>query len=94
MGYFPQEPSLIPPTVNIDRPNFAEQFIDRLLGHISTLARQKFSSNVVQKSLRKASPRQRQAIMNELLDPTEFPRLVRDQFANYVIQTAVSFGFH
>lgn len=41
-------------------------------------------------SLRSAKPALRQQLIEEILNPNELGRMVRDPYANYVIQTAVS----
>lgn len=55
------------------------------------LSRQKFSSNVIEKVLRVADPPTRRILVEELLSlPVhEIERLLRDNFANYVVQTAI-----
>ena len=40
--------------------------------------------------LRTAEPAMKQLLIEELLQPAELERMLRDSFANYVIQTAVS----
>ncbi|KAI9883846.1 MAG: hypothetical protein M1823_004375 [Watsoniomyces obsoletus] len=72
--------------LEIEQPNFAGQLIDRIIGHAAVLSCQKYSSNVVEKCLRKASPQQRHVLVNELLAMTVFARIVRDMYGNYVIQ--------
>lgn len=61
----------------------------RFLGHVPTLSKQKFSSNVIEKCIRTAEPGLRQMIIEEILNPQELAKLLRDPYANYVIQTSV-----
>jgi hypothetical protein len=56
------------------------------------LSRHKFSSNVIEKCLRCSADPSREMIINEILAPGEIERLLRDSFANYVIQTALDYA--
>lgn len=61
-----------------------------LLGEYVPFSRQKFASNVIEKLLKVASPEDRISIISELVqNTTDFQNLLRDQFGNYVIQTAL-----
>jgi hypothetical protein len=71
-------------------------FIDaigaRLLGHVPVLSMQKFASNVVEKCLRVASSDIRRALIIELYSREVLQRLLRDAYANYVVQTSIDFA--
>ena len=56
--------------------------------HLST---QKFSSNVVEKCLRFFSDHDKAMIVFELLSVTRFEMLLQDPYANYVIQSALTY---
>ncbi|KAK2659726.1 hypothetical protein Ddye_006259 [Dipteronia dyeriana] len=58
-------------------------------GHYVQLARQKFSSHVVEKCLRNFGEIRSQ-IVHELLSVRNFEQLLQDPFANYVIQSALA----
>jgi hypothetical protein len=49
----------------------------------------KYSSNVVERSLRVFGERERQVIVNELISYPRFGDLVIDEFANFVLFTAL-----
>ncbi|KAI3801583.1 hypothetical protein L1987_29692 [Smallanthus sonchifolius] len=53
------------------------------------LARQKFSSHVVEKCLSVFDDHSRSKIIRELLSATHFEQLLQDPHANYVVQTAL-----
>lgn len=75
--------------VEITSTNYTNQIIRQLLHHVAELSCNKFSSNVVEKCLKTASPDVRQLLVDELTDPQVLPKLLTDGFANYVIQTAI-----
>eukprot|EP01012_Entosiphon_sulcatum_P065286 TRINITY_DN941_c0_g1_i1.p1 TRINITY_DN941_c0_g1~~TRINITY_DN941_c0_g1_i1.p1 ORF type:complete len:719 (-),score=113.03 TRINITY_DN941_c0_g1_i1:310-2466(-) len=66
------------------------QILREFLGHVCSLAVNKFSSNVIEKCLRIASNELRQLYIDELTDPTRLPSLLQDGFANYVVQTGLT----
>lgn len=75
---------------NGDSPNYTNQIIRQMLHHVAELSCNKFSSNVIEKCLKTASPDVRQLLVDELTDPQVLPKLLTDSYANYVIQTAIS----
>ncbi|KAL1871584.1 hypothetical protein VTK73DRAFT_2013 [Phialemonium thermophilum] len=78
--------------IDLNEPTFTEPLVGMFRGRISALSRHKFSSNVVEKCLRCAQDPSRDLIVEELLAPGEIDRLLRDSFANYVIQTALEYA--
>jgi Pumilio-family RNA binding repeat len=59
-------------------------------GSIVQLSKQKFSSNVIEKCIRVADPLSQTMMVEELVvDGAEMERMLRDPYANYVMQTAV-----
>jgi hypothetical protein len=56
------------------------------------LSVQKFSSNVIEKCIRVAEPETRKALIAELLNRNRLEKLLRDSFANYVVQTALDYA--
>ncbi len=60
----------------------------KMEGKYCRLAKQKFSSNVVEKCLRTSTHEWRSVILRELT--TNVNELIRDRYGNYVLQTAVS----
>lgn len=78
--------------IDLNEPTFTEPIVGTFQGCIGQLSRHKFSSNVIEKCLRCAQPVSRDMIVEELLVPQEMERLLRDSFANYVIQTALEYA--
>ncbi|CAK7267437.1 hypothetical protein SEPCBS119000_002549 [Sporothrix epigloea] len=78
--------------IDLNDHNYTEPLVTRLRGRICALSRHKFSSNVVEKCLRCSLDPSKDLIVEELLQPGEIDRLLRDSFANYVIQTALDYA--
>lgn len=64
------------------------------LGRITSLSVQKYSSNVVEKCLEKASEDIQSAYIDEMCAPGNIKHLMQDQYANYVVQRALSVATH
>lgn len=75
--------------IDLNEPMFTEPLVQRFHSKITQLSRHKFSSNVIEKCLRCASSDSKDMIVEELLVPGEMERLIRDAYANYVVQTAL-----
>lgn len=78
--------------IDLNESTFTEPVVGMFRGCVSQLSRHKFSSNVIEKCLRCSQPVSRDMIVEELLVPAEMERLLRDSFANYVIQTALEYA--
>lgn len=78
--------------IDLNEPMFTEPVAQQFLGRINQLSRHKFSSNVIEKCIRCASDQSKDQIVVELLDSGEMERLIRDAYANYVVQTALEFS--
>ncbi|KAL7799708.1 putative RNA-binding protein [Trichoderma ceciliae] len=78
--------------IDLNEPTFTEPIVGMFQGCISQLSRHKFSSNVIEKCLRCAQAPSKDMIVEEMLIASEMERLLRDSFANYVIQTALEFS--
>ncbi|TQW00580.1 RNA-binding protein [Cordyceps javanica] len=78
--------------IDLNEPTFTEPVVATFQGCIGQLSRHKFSSNVIEKCLRCAQAPSKDMIVEEMLVPAEIERLLRDSFANYVIQTALEFA--
>ncbi|KAF2145947.1 uncharacterized protein K452DRAFT_103838 [Aplosporella prunicola CBS 121167] len=61
-------------------------------GSVPALSKQKFSSNVVEKCIRVSDEETKRMLIEELLQPNEIEKLIRDSYANYVIQTALDYA--
>ncbi|KAK0740920.1 armadillo-type protein [Schizothecium vesticola] len=77
--------------IDLDDDVFTEPVVEQFRGRIPMLSRHKFSSNVVEKCLRCASEKCKDMIVEELLS-SDILSLLRDNFANYVVQTALEYA--
>ncbi|KAK1459271.1 hypothetical protein CMEL01_02270 [Colletotrichum melonis] len=78
--------------IDLNEPSFTEPIVRMFQNRIGQLSRHKFSSNVIEKCLRCSQEPSREMIVDELLNPGEIERLLRDSYANYVIQTALEYA--
>lgn len=78
--------------LDLGEPTFSGPLCASFLGNVCVLSRQKFSSNVIEKVLRIADISTRRAMIEEMLVPIEMEKLLRDSFANYVVQTAIEYA--
>lgn len=78
--------------IDLNAACFTEPVVRQFRGRIGELSRHKFSSNVMEKCLRCASDDAKNMIVEEMLNPGEVDRMLRDSFANYVVQTALEFS--
>lgn len=78
--------------LDLNEPIFTEPLVGMFQGHAGQLSKQKFSSNVIEKCLRCAQEPSKDMLIEEMLQPAELDRLLRDSFANYVIQTALDYA--
>jgi hypothetical protein len=76
--------------LELGEPAIAHGVMQNLLGSISSLSVQKFSSNVVEKVLELSNDKMRSKLVEELMSPDRLPRLLQDPYANYVIQKALA----
>jgi len=56
------------------------------------LSKQKFSSNVIEKCIRGADATVTSMMIDEMLNANELERLLKDSYANYVVQTAMDYA--
>jgi hypothetical protein len=78
--------------LDLNEPVFTEPLVAQFKGRVPQLSKQKFSSNVIEKCLRCAQEPSKDMLIEEMLQPAELDRLLRDSFANYVIQTALDYA--
>lgn len=71
---------------------FIEPLCQHFQGNVVFLSKQKFSSNVIEKCIRVASDESRRCLVQEIIPPSELEKLLRDSFANYVVQTAFDYA--
>ncbi|KAL9134916.1 MAG: hypothetical protein Q9175_003903 [Cornicularia normoerica] len=78
--------------VDLQESCFTDPLCYTFQGQIPQLSKQKFSSNVIEKCLRGAQVNVTQMMIEEMLNPNELERMLRDSYANYVVQTALDFA--
>ncbi|PYH99964.1 hypothetical protein BO71DRAFT_312972 [Aspergillus ellipticus CBS 707.79] len=78
--------------LDLAEPHFTEPLCHTFRGNIPALSKQKFSSNVIEKCLRTADFQVRRQMIDEMLAGAELEKMLRDSFANYVVQTAMDFA--
>jgi len=78
--------------IDLNDPAFTEPVVNQFRSHVPPLSRHKFSSNVIEKCLRCAQDPSKDMIVDEILAPGEIEKLIRDNYANYVIQTALEYA--
>lgn len=78
--------------LDLNDPPFNEAVTHQFLHHVCVLSAQKFSSNVIEKCIRVADPASRKLLIDELIDEARLESLLRDSFANYVVQTALDYA--
>eukprot|EP00158_Paraphelidium_tribonemae_P005416 Partr_v1_DN27322_c0_g1_i2_m46417 putative Rna-binding protein len=77
--------------LDLNNQMYTRQMISMFVGSAYRLSIQKFSSNVIEKSI-KAETKYRHSLISELVVPSVMDRLVRDPFGNYVVQTALEYA--
>ncbi|TKA69765.1 hypothetical protein B0A49_05219 [Cryomyces minteri] len=75
--------------LDLGEPAFSKPLCLSFCGNIAVLSKQKFSSNVIEKCIRTADADTRRLMIEEMINPAELEKLLRDSFANYVVQTAM-----
>ncbi|WFC97357.1 hypothetical protein MYAM1_000067 [Malassezia yamatoensis] len=78
--------------LDLNEAPFTEALTKQFVHHVCLLSAQKFSSNVIEKCIRVASPTSRKYLIDELIDETKLEALLRDSFANYVVQTSLDYA--
>lgn len=71
---------------------FSDKLIRQFIGHIASLSVQKYSSNVMEKCIRVAEEETRRDLIEEMINKPQLEVLLKDSFANYVVQTALDFA--
>ncbi|CAG8568058.1 7496_t:CDS:10 [Ambispora gerdemannii] len=71
---------------------FTDALIRRFIGNVCLLSVQKFSSNVMEKCIRVAEPETRKYLIEEMLNKSRLDKLLRDSYANYVVQTSLDYA--
>ncbi|MCO5585257.1 hypothetical protein L7F22_039190 [Adiantum nelumboides] len=78
--------------LDLNDSRYSEALIRQFVGHVCNLSVQKFSSNVIEKCIRVSEPGVRKQLIEELLNRQRLEKLLRDSFANYVVQTSLDYA--
>ena len=78
--------------VDLQESCFTDPLCYTFQGQISQLSKQKFSSNVIEKCLRGAGSTVTRALIEEMINADELEKMLRDSYANYVVQTAIDYA--
>lgn len=78
--------------LDLGDPKLVPQVCDKFKRSVPGLSKQKFSSNVIEKCLRTANDYTRSLLIDEMLRGHELDKMLRDSYANYVVQTAMDFA--
>ncbi|KAJ2891763.1 hypothetical protein MKZ38_010730 [Zalerion maritima] len=78
--------------IDLNEASFTEPLVVMFGGQVVGLSRHKFSSNVIEKCLRCSTDTSKDMIVNEILQGTKIDQMLRDSFANYVVQTALEYA--
>lgn len=77
--------------LDLNEEQFTTPLCLSFCGNISPLSKQKFSSNVIEKCLRTSQLDVKRRMVDEMLLPGEMEKLLKDSYANYVVQTALDY---
>ncbi|KAL9131734.1 MAG: hypothetical protein Q9217_000409 [Psora testacea] len=78
--------------VDLQESCFTDPLCYTFQGQIPQLSKQKFSSNVIEKCLRGADSSVTRVLIEEMLNANELEKMLRDSYANYVVQTAMDYA--
>ncbi|KAI9295088.1 ARM repeat-containing protein [Neoconidiobolus thromboides FSU 785] len=78
--------------LDLNIKSYADMIISQFKGNVCALSVQKFSSNVIEKCIRIADDKLRFELIQELLSRERLDLLIRDSYANYVVQTSLEFA--
>ncbi|CAO3576649.1 unnamed protein product [Absidia cylindrospora] len=78
--------------LDLGEVRYSDDLVGCLIERVCDLSVQKFSSNVIEKCIRVSEPDIRRALIAELITQSNMEKLLRDSFANYVIQTCLDYA--
>ena len=78
--------------IDLQEHCFTNPLCHTFQGQIPQLSKQKFSSNVIEKCLRGADTNVTCLLIDEMLNSNELEKMLRDSYANYVVQTAMDYA--
>ncbi|CAG9318489.1 unnamed protein product [Blepharisma stoltei] len=76
--------------IDLNRPDVNARLAQIFMASIQELSTQKFSSNVIEKCLQQNKGEIQQAMIQEIGKPNNLAKMISDQYANYVVQRALS----
>ena len=76
--------------IDLNTPDANSRLALLFIKSMHILATQKFSSNVIEKCLQQNSSQIQQMMIQEISQPGNIIRMINDQYANYVVQRALS----
>eukprot|EP00667_Euglena_gracilis_P005852 EG_transcript_5897 len=76
--------------LDLNMDQMIRKICSSFIGSFAGLCMNKFSSNVMEKCLQLAPDDIQHEFIAELMDPSILPKLLQDQYANYVVQTALT----
>ena len=78
--------------IDLQEKDFTDPLCYTFAGFVCGYSKQKFSSNVIEKCIRGADSQVSHVLIEEMLNPVELEKLLRDNYANYVLQTAIEYA--
>lgn len=78
--------------LDLEDESYSSYIVSPFIGNVCLLSVQKFSSNVIEKCIRVSNASLRRQLIEELLDRQRLESLLRDSYANYVVQTALDYA--
>jgi Pumilio-family RNA binding repeat len=76
--------------IDLNTPDANSRLAVIFIQSMQILATQKFSSNVIEKCLQQNTSPMQQMMIHEISQPGNIIRMINDQYANYVVQRALS----
>ena len=75
--------------IDLNEPGFTNPLCYSFQTRIVELSKHKFSSNVIEKCIRHAEAAVGTMMIEEMMNANELEKMLRDSYANYVVQTAL-----
>ncbi|EPY52153.1 RNA-binding protein [Schizosaccharomyces cryophilus OY26] len=75
--------------LELNNPSHTETIVNYFINKVRVLSTQKFSSNVIEKCIFYSPSPLKEKLIAELMDEKFLVKMLKDSFANYVIQTAI-----
>ncbi|KAI8878276.1 ARM repeat-containing protein [Backusella circina FSU 941] len=78
--------------LDLNDAKYSDGLVRRFIEPVRELSVQKFSSNVIEKCIRVSEPDTKRLLIAGLTNQPNMEKLLRDSFANYVIQTCLDYA--